>query len=128
MPRRRITDPAHTRPAIHPAKAANLRPWKRGQSGNPKGRPALPTLREALAEVMSEPTADMPSSLLAILRALRDRAVSGDVRAAEVLLDRAYGKPVQQTDITTRGDALHPITPPILWSDDVRVVSVGPVT
>ena len=34
----------------------------------------------------------------AILKALRAKATKGDVRAAEVLLDRAYGKPKQTHD------------------------------
>lgn len=96
---------------------ANLRPWRKGQSGNPKGRPALPDIREALAEVLAEPVEGMPS-LYAVLRALRDRAVSGDVRAAEVLLDRSFGKPTQHADVTSNGTAVR-VVPPILWTDEV---------
>jgi len=36
----------------------------------------------------------------AILKALRLKAAKGDVRAAEVLLDRAYGKAKQQMDVS----------------------------
>jgi hypothetical protein len=42
------------------------------------------------------------------------KAAGGDVRAAEVLLDRAYGKAAQTLDVTSAGQA---ITPPIIWSD-----------
>lgn len=96
---------------------ANLRPWRKGQSGNPKGRPALPDIREALAEVLAEPVEGMPS-LYAVLRALRDRAVQGDVRAAEVLFDRAFGKPTLHTDVTSHGGRVA-ISPPIMWTDEV---------
>lgn len=113
MPSRVKPSPALARPAS----PANLRPWRKGQSGNPKGRPPLPDIREALAEVLAEPVAGTPS-LYAVLRALRDRAIAGDVRAAEVLLDRCYGKPTQRTDVTTDGAPLR-LTPPIVWSDSV---------
>ena len=96
-------------------KSSNLRPWRKGQSGNPKGRPPLPDIREALADVLAEPVAGTPS-LYAVLRALRDRAVAGDVRAAEVLLDRCFGKPTQRTDVTTHGESLR-VVPPIAWTD-----------
>lgn len=36
-----------------------------------------------------------------ILQALVEKAKAGDVRAAEVLLNRAYGKPKQAVDVTT---------------------------
>jgi alkylation response protein AidB-like acyl-CoA dehydrogenase len=86
--------------------------FKKGQSGNPKGRPKLPDIREALAKVLAEEK-DGITALEATLRALRAKATKGDVRAAEALLDRAFGKAVQRTDVTS-GDK--PIaTPPIAW-------------
>jgi alkylation response protein AidB-like acyl-CoA dehydrogenase len=86
--------------------------FKKGQSGNPKGRPKLPDIREALAKVLAEEK-DGVTALEATLRALRAKATKGDVRAAEALLDRAFGKAVQRTDVTS-GDK--PIaTPPISW-------------
>ena len=42
--------------------------------------------------------------------ALRAKAVKGDTGAAELLLDRAYGKPKQHTDITTQGEKIVPET------------------
>ena len=96
-----------------PPNPQNLRPaWKKGQSGNPKGRPKLPDISEALAKVLAEEK-DGVTALEATLKALRAKATKGDVRAAEALLDRAFGKAVQRTDVTS-GDK--PIaTPPISW-------------
>jgi alkylation response protein AidB-like acyl-CoA dehydrogenase len=97
-----------------PPNPQNLRPaWKKGQSGNPKGRTKLPDIREALAKVLADEK-DGVTALEATLAALRAKAVRGDVRAAEVLLDRAYGKAAQTLDVTSAGQA---ITPPIIWSD-----------
>lgn len=73
--------------------------WKKGQSGNPAGRPKkLPELRELLANVLGDEK-DGKTAAEAILMALRAKATKGDVRAAELLLDRAYGKPKQDIDI-----------------------------
>lgn len=73
--------------------------WKKGQSGNPKGQPRkLPELKELLINVLGDEK-DGKSAAEAILMALRAKATKGDVRAAELLLDRAYGKPKQDIDI-----------------------------
>lgn len=75
-----------------------LKKFKKGQSGNPKGRPKkLPQLDELLADVLGEEK-DGIEAAKAILMALRAKATKGDVRAAEVLLDRAYGKAKQVID------------------------------
>jgi hypothetical protein len=89
-------------------------PWPKGQSGNPKGRPPkLPGLDLLLASVMGEEENGV-SAAETVLRAMLAKAAGGDVRAAEVLLDRAYGKAAQTLDVTSAGQA---ITPPIIWSD-----------
>jgi hypothetical protein len=76
----------------------NSKPFKKGQSGNPNGRPRkLPELDKLLADVLGEEK-DGITAGEAILKALRAKATKGDVRAAEVLLDRAYGKPKQTHD------------------------------
>jgi len=87
--------------------------FKKGQSGNPKGRPKLPDLKDAIAKVLSEEK-DGITALDAILSALRARAAKGDVRAAQELLDRGFGKAKQHVDHTTKGDK---ITAPIGWTD-----------
>jgi hypothetical protein len=84
---------------------ANLKPFPKGKSGNPKGRPKLPDIKEALAKVLAEEK-DGYTALDATLMALRGKAVKGDVRAAEMLLDRAFGKPKQSIDHTTADQPL----------------------
>lgn len=77
--------------------------FKKGESGNPNGRPKkLPELDKLLADVLGEEK-DGRTAAEAILAALRAKAAKGDVRAAELLLERAYGKLRQQTDITSNG-------------------------
>lgn len=69
--------------------------FQKGVSGNPKGGPKkIPQLDVLLADVLGEEK-DGIEAAKAILMALRSKAVKGDVRAAEVLLDRAYGKATQ---------------------------------
>jgi len=70
----------------------NNKPFKKGQSGNPNGRPRkLPELDKLLADVLGEEK-DGVTAAEAILKALRLKAAKGDTRAAEIILDRAYGK------------------------------------
>lgn len=81
------------------ANEQNLKPWKPGQSGNPKGRPRkIPELETLIDEVLGEEK-DGTKAIIAIVRNLR-RIATGNhgaqsVRAAEILLDRTYGKPKQ---------------------------------
>jgi hypothetical protein len=85
------------------AKDIEKHKFKKGQTGNPNGRPRkLPELDKLLADVLGEEK-DGITAGEAILKALRAKATKGDVRAAEVLLDRAYGKAKQttETNITT---------------------------
>jgi hypothetical protein len=72
--------------------------FKKGTTGNPNGRPKkLPELDVLLAEVLGEEK-DGKTAAQAILAALRAKATKGDVRAAEVLLDRAWGKAKQSIE------------------------------
>lgn len=76
------------------------KPFVKGQSGNPKGRSKdIPELKQLLAEVLGEEK-DGIEAAKAILMALRAKATKGDVRAAEVLLDRAYGKPKEKLELS----------------------------
>lgn len=75
--------------------------FKKGQSGNPNGRPKkLPELDKLLIDVLGEDK-DGITAAEVILKALRAKAARGDIRAAEVLLDRAYGKSKEKIEQTT---------------------------
>lgn len=79
-----------------PGRPENLKPFKKGESGNPNGRPRkLPELDKLMADVLGEEK-DGKTAAEAILAALRAKAAKGDIRAAEVLLNRGYGMPQQK--------------------------------
>jgi len=95
--------------------------FKPGQTGNPKGRPKLPDLKAAMAAVLAEEKDGM-TALDAVLKALRAKATKGDVRAAQELLDRAFGRAKQSIDHTTAGEAIKP-TFNVLSSDAVKEIN-----
>ena len=88
--------------------AEGSKPFQPGQTGNPNGRPKkLPQLDKLLADVLgSEDDENSPAK--EILEALFKEAKSGNVRAGEILLDRAYGKAQQSIDHTTKGESINP--------------------
>ena len=57
-------------------------------------------MNKILNEVLGEEKDNVTAAQI-ILMALRNKATKGDVRAAEILLDRAYGKSKQILDIKT---------------------------
>jgi hypothetical protein len=79
-------------------KALEENKWKPGQSGNPKGRPKkLPALDKLLAEALGDTTEDGRTSKMKKLieQLISDATTKSSLfrtRAAEVLLDRAYGR------------------------------------
>ena len=76
----------------------NLKPYVKGQSGNPKGRPKLPDINEALAEALANEK-NGKTMLQQILDSMIARALKGDVRAADFLISRGYGKADQRIEI-----------------------------
>lgn len=64
--------------------------FKPGVSGNPNGRPKkIPAIDKLLSD---KPESEYQS----VIESLFNKAKRGDVRAIEVLLDRAYGKAKQE--------------------------------
>ena len=84
-----------------------LKPFKKGdQRINRKGRPrVLPDLKNVIAQILSEEKQGL-TGLEAVIRALLVKAVKGDTRAAQELLDRYYGKATQPIDHTTAGEKM----------------------
>lgn len=80
----------------------NLKPFKAGADPrrNKDGRPKkLPALDKLLPEILGDES-DPNSQLSKIIKAVAKRALlKGGDRAAEIILDRAFGKPKQQMDI-----------------------------
>ena len=94
----------------------NPKPFVKGQSGNPNGRPKkLPEIDKLMAEVLGEEK-DGITAAQAILNMLRGKAAKGDIRAAQLLFDRAYGKSKQQIDVTSQGEKV--TVPTIIFTKD----------
>lgn len=71
----------------------NLKPFKKGVSGNPNGRPRkIPALEAILEENMTDEKNGFAYVDL-IIKKLRDKAIGGDFKSIEYLLNRCYGKP-----------------------------------
>ena len=74
--------------------------------GREGGRPKkLPELRDIMDNVMGDEQKGTTAAE-AVLMALRQKAIKGDVQAIKVLLEYMYGKPSQSIDLTTKGDKI----------------------
>ena len=106
------------------ANEENLKPFKKGQSGNPKGRPKGARSRSTIvqqwlesSEVIINPLTGKNQRLQQsdiITLALIKKARKGDVQAFKELMDSGYGKTLTSVDVTTQGEKLNPI-PAINW-------------
>jgi len=81
---------------------------KNPQNINRKGRPRiLPELEVIIAEVLSETGKDGRTVSEQVIQTLKNRAIKdGDIRAIELLLNRAYGKIPEKLDVTSGGKEL----------------------
>jgi hypothetical protein len=70
----------------------NLKPWPKGVSGNPAGRPK----NDISVEIARAVFENNPE---AIYRAMARRLAKGDARAFKVLADRAYGRVKEQVEV-----------------------------
>lgn len=71
------------------------RPFRKGQSGNPGGRPKVAAEIRDLAQQHGP---DAVKKLVALMKSAAREDVQ--VRAAEALLDRGYGRPGQALELT----------------------------
>ena len=75
--------------------------WKKGQSGNPRGRPKDKPFADALRITLAEEdTTTKKRKLRAIADRLVDAALKGDAWAIREVMDRVDGKAVQALDAT----------------------------
>lgn len=82
---------------------ANLRPFRKGQSGNPAGRPKA-VLSAALRKKLEEfdPRADgAQTNAERIAERVVALAVEGNLEAVKICLDRLEGRPRQSVTVTT---------------------------
>lgn len=72
----------------------NLTPFKKGQVGNPKGRPKkIPALETILNQILTETDeVDGLTRIERIIRAAVQQAENGDGKSFGYLMDRVYGK------------------------------------
>lgn len=91
----------------NPNSLKNLKPFEKGDKRiNKNGRPKkLPQLDKLLIDVLSEEQNGI-SAAEAILKVIRNKALRGDVDAAEKLLTRAYGKPKETVDINSTSEEI----------------------
>ena len=73
---------------------SGLRPWKKGQSGNPSGISKIPK------EVVTLAKAHTVEAVEALVRCLKDYEGMVVVRAAEALLNRAWGRPAAELHVS----------------------------
>lgn len=83
-----------------------------GQSGNPKGRKRAPSFRHVVIASIGE--AEVDTDLLAVYRAMVNKALEGDVPAARLLLDRLTTSDPMQLELLGDPDAeVGPPMPPL---------------
>ncbi len=73
--------------------------YKKGQSGNPKGRPPLRDIKEVLKDLLSQEK-NQTQLIDGLMSVVVNKALKGDLKAVEMLLSYTYGKPTQKTEIT----------------------------
>lgn len=73
------------------------RPFKKGQSGNPKGRPKGTF---SLTTELKKQLAENPSAKEAIIERVLDMAVDGDLDAVKMVWERTDGRPKQEVAAT----------------------------
>jgi len=87
-----------------------LKPFEKGESGNPNGRPKVAKNRSTIARYWLEVNQDLKNPLTGdtetmsqedlMTLALIKKAREGDVNAYKALMDSGYGAPVQQIEQT----------------------------
>jgi hypothetical protein len=79
----------------------NLKPWRKGESGNPGGRPRRKLLTEELERLLEQeaPAANGKTWAEVIAETLLKQGRKGNVRAIAEIADRLEGKPQQSVEL-----------------------------
>jgi chemotaxis receptor (MCP) glutamine deamidase CheD len=93
-------------------------PFKKGQSGNPAGRP-----RKHIADLSKEARRYAHLALNTLVKICKDGAERNRLVAANALLDRGFGKPLQSLDVLGLGKKLSELTPEELAAVEARLMS-----
>ena len=75
------------------------KPFQKGQSGNPNGRPKLRDIKEVISDLLSQEK-NKQQLIDGLMTVIVNKALKGDLKAADMLLSYTYGKPTQKTEIT----------------------------
>jgi hypothetical protein len=105
---------------------------KKGTTLNPKGRPKGARNRSTLAREWLEVSEKVKNPITGVIEQLEQQDImtlalikearKGNVQAYKELMDSAYGKVTQPTDITTQGDKLGVSTEELrlLWKESLK--------
>jgi hypothetical protein len=102
---RKITDKQRKNSEGRKRRLANLKPWRKGESGNPAGRPKSVTLSEAYRIALAQPFPDDPQGRTyaeIIAEKLVMNAATGEVSSAREIADRTEGRPKQMLDVDVK--------------------------
>ena len=76
----------------------NLKPFEKGVSGNPSGRPKWKHVTEVMKQELDE------DKLISMVHMVYDLAMEGNMRAVEFIADRLEGKVAQRVELSTKSD------------------------
>jgi Family of unknown function (DUF5681) len=90
---------------VNPRSLKNLRPWKKGESGNPGGRPKRPVTEAYEEQLYRVKPGDRLKRTYAklIAEAQIRKALRGSTMAAKEITDRVEGKARQTFDVALEG-------------------------
>ena len=92
--------------------------FKPGQTGNPNGRPRLKPLTDEFKRRLEEENGNLSKELIGLAI---DKALAGDFRFWQELMNRSDGKVADHVDMTTNGESIN--QHPGLDPEDAKILS-----